>query len=186
MATKAGGRKRAGGILFKPFNQATLEATSAAWKDDAQKGEGFLPEIEQAMNWVGEHLELKDNEMAYGVFHEKDPVAVAICETAITKPSIRGKWVKLLRLRLRPQVEGLIFNNDPEGTTIALNAYVSSVIGVYHVKNVHEATTIKIYGRTQEHMRFLTLFSEALKLNKEATFNAEIQGRWLVLNWGKK
>lgn len=169
--------------LFKPFNAATLKATSAAWKAEAKKGEAFPLDVEQVMNWINGHLTLTENEMAYGVFAAHTDVAIGVCELAITKPSSRGKWVKLMRLRLRPSIETLIFDNDPSGTRIALNAYVAAVLGVYHVKNQHEATTIKIYGRTQGQMRFLTLMLEALKQHKQATFDAQIKGRWLTLEW---
>lgn len=187
MATKAATRKKPAGqqFIFKPFDERTFAATREAWTTDAATGEGFAPEVEQVMTWVGAHIALTDNEMAYGVFREKSAEALGICETAITKPTARGKWVKLLRLRLRPQIEGMIFENDVEGTSIALNAYVAAVLGVYHVKNQHQATTIKIYGRTQEQMRFLTLLQEALK-QRAVNFEAVIQGRWLVLNWREK
>jgi hypothetical protein len=172
--------------IFRPFNAETFAATSEAWNADVAVGKGFAPEVEQTMTWVSGHLTLTDNEMAYGIFAEKQKVAFGVCELAITKPSIRGKWVKLIKLRLRPHVDELLFQNNPDGTSIALNSYVAAVLGVYHVKNAHEATTIKIYGRTQDQMRFLTLMLEALKQRKDATFMAEIQGRWLTLNWGKK
>lgn len=187
MATKAAARKPpSSGYLFKPFNEDTLAATRDAWTQDATSGEGFVPEVEQAMAWVAAHLQLTDNEMAYGVFNERDKVAVGICETAITKPSARGKWVKLIRLRLRPKIDGGLYVNDPDAVQVALNAYVASVLGVYHVKNQHAATIIKIYGRTQDQMRFLTHLSTKLTERPDVTFQSKIEGRWLVLNWGKK
>lgn len=171
--------------IFRPFNAASLDRTAAAWNGDVAAGKGFAPEVEQVISWVSGHLTLTENEMAYGIFAENEKVALGVCELAITKPSVRGKWVKLIKLRLRPSVDEMLFKNDPQGTSIALNCFVAAVLGVYHVKNVHEATIIKIYGRTQDQMRFLTLMLEALKQRQDATFKAEIQGRWLTLNWGK-
>ena len=172
-------------MKFRQFDAATFRATKGGWSKDVAHGEGFSPDVEQSMDWTEAHLVLVDNEIAYGVFDGDDPIAVGVCELAITKPSLHGKWVKLIRLRLRPTIEGLLFANDPDGLIVAVEAYVSSVLGVYHVKNEHKATIIKVYGRTQEQMRFLTLLSAALKKRDDATFGSKIEGRWLVLNWGK-
>ncbi len=172
-------------MQFRTFDKAAFAATKAGWFQDATRGEGFTPDVEQLMTWVEGHMELVGNEIAYGIFDDGQPVAVGICELAITKPSIRGKWVKLIRLRLRPTVEGMLFANNPDGLIAAVEAYVASVLGVYHVKNEHKATIIKVYGRSQEQMRFLTLLSAALKKRDDATFDSKIEGRWLVLNWGK-
>lgn len=172
-------------LEFRIFGATSFAATKDAWTLDATNGEGFAPDVEQLMTWVAGHIALVDNEIAYGIFSPDSEVAVGICELAITKPSVRGKWVKMIRLRLRPTVEGLLFKNDPDGLLIAVSAYVSAVLGVYHVKNEHKAVIIKVYGRTQEQMRFLTLLSAALKKGGNATFESKIEGRWLVLNWGK-
>lgn len=173
-------------LHFTQFDAAKLSATREAWLADAKAGEAFSPEIEQAMTWIEGHMVLTDHEMAYGVFLDQEPVAMGVCELAITKPSVRGKWVKLIRLRLAPSIESAIFQNDPDGLVIALNAYVTAVLGVYHVKNEHEASTIKVYGRTQEQMRFLTMLMTKLNEKKYSAFEAKIEGRWLTLKWGKK
>lgn len=178
MATKATKE-----YLFKPFNADTYSATSDAWKGDIESSHGFLPEISQLMNWVSDHQVLTNNEIAFGVFESRTKIAIGICECAITRPTVRGKWVKFIRLRLRPELEERLFQNDVQATHEALNAYVCAVIGIFHVKNAHEATTIKIYGRTQEQVRFLTLLATELEKRKEITFKAVIQGRWLSLNW---
>lgn len=167
---------------FRAFDQTSFESTRDAWRFDAASGEGFVPDVEQAMAWVEEHLSLTDNEMAYGIFHKDDPVAVGICELAITKVT-KAKWVKFIRMRLRPTVEGGIFNHTAEAVATAVQAYVACVLGVFHVKNEHKATTIKVYGRTQEQIQFLTLLSAALQTLENATFTSAIEGRWLVLTW---
>lgn len=172
--------------IFKPFNDATLAATRTAWLDDAANGDGFGPDVEQLMDWVDGHIDVTQNEIAYGVFKREEKVAIGICELAVTKPSVRGKWVKMIRLRLRPQLDAALFTNDPVALSTAVKAYTSSVVGVYHVKNVHGATIIKVYGRTQEQMRFLNFMVAYLKDRPDATFKAELQGRWLVINWGNK
>lgn len=173
-------------FIFRPFNTDSIEATRDEWLADVEAGEGFLPEVEQLMAWVAAHMEVTENEIAYGVFRHGERAAVGICEVAVTRPSARGKWVKLIKLRLRPQVDGGLFANDPDAFSLAVNAYTCAVLGVYHVKNVHGATIIKVYGRTQEQMRFLNYMLDDLNQNPDVTFKAEMQGRWLVLNWGTR
>lgn len=165
--------------IFKPFNAETLEATKTGWI--ASSDDSFPSDVEQTLEWAADHVATKDNQMAYGVFNGAEKVAIGISEVVISHPS-KKSWVKLLRLRLHPVVEQGIFNNDPDAVTTAISAYVAAVLGVYHVKTVHNASTIKIYGRTQEQVRFLTLLATALK-SQAAEFVASIEGRWLVLRW---
>lgn len=169
-------------MTFKPFTPTLMEQTRVAWIAEAEEGKAFLPDVMQAIEWATQHTSLSDNGMAYGVFETGSDVAVGICEVAISHPS-RQAWVKLLRLRLRPRVEDEIFQNKPEGIRSALDAYIKAVIGVYAVKSAHNASTIKVYGRTQEQVKFLTLLTAALQAMKDLTFQAQIEGRWLVLRW---
>ncbi|MBB1599937.1 hypothetical protein [Variovorax sp. UMC13] len=171
-------------LIFKPFNDASFAATKADWEKGAEEGKAFPADVEQLLKWASEHLAVNGNELAYGVFEGGSTVASGICEVIISHPAGKKSWVKLLRLRLHPKVEDELFRNDPAGIKTALNAYVSAVIGAYHVKTVHNASTIKIYGRTQEQMKFLTLLAAALE-DKAVEFKASIEGRWLVLRWTK-
>ena len=90
-----------------------------------------------------------------------------------------------MRMRLRPEVDVQLFDHKKEGVTAAVNAYITCVLGVFAVKNEHKATTIKVYGRTQQQISFLTLLSAALESRAEQSFKSSIEGRWLVLNWKK-
>lgn len=78
-----------------------------------------------------------------------------------------------------------MFANEKAGIDAAIEAYVACVLGVFHVKNAHNASTIKVYGRTQEQVRFLSLMNIALQQREGATFKSSIEGRWLVLKWSK-
>lgn len=133
-------------------------------------------------SWTSRHLKLTDNSVAYGVFNDGSDIATSICELTITQVS-REKWVKLLRLRLRPSIDEKIFAHNPDGIRNALDAYLSCVLGVFHLKNKHKASIIKVYGRTQEQMSFLTLLSSEMSKRQDVTFKSSIEGRWLVLNW---
>lgn len=172
-------------MMFRLFDQESLNATKKAWMLDAGSGNGFLPDVEQQLDWAQKHIELVDNEVAYGIFPDTAKVAIGICELCITRPSVRGKWIKLMRMRLRPLVDVQLFDNKKEGITSAIQAYIACVVGVFEVKNEHKATTIKVYGRTQQQVSFLTLLSAALETRTALSFKSSIEGRWLVLNWKK-
>jgi hypothetical protein len=170
---------------FKNFTLELFKATKDGWIKDIGAEEGFLPDIEQQMDWTEKHMTLTDTSVAYGVFEGTGKIAVGICELVITKPEPKKAWVKFIRLRLRPKIESQLFSNEKVGITAAVEAYVACVLGVFHVKNAHNASTIKVYGRTQEQVRFLTLLDVALKNRSAATFKSSIEGRWLVLKWSK-
>ena len=173
-------------MKFKPFDKKSISATRVGWQNDAENGGGFLPDLEQSLDWAESHIELVENSMAYGVFQDGLSAAIGICELVITKRSSRSKWLKVLRLRLGPKTESGLFSNDPKAVKVAIDAYITCVVGVFHVKNEHKATTIKVYGRTQEQVRFLATLAAAMQASKlETTFKSSIEGRWLVLSWGK-
>jgi hypothetical protein len=170
-------------MQFKEFDAASMAATRHAWMGDADNGSGFPPEIEQQLDWAQGHMTLTGTEVAYGIFKDGGHVALAICELVITRRSARSKWIKFMRLRLRPSVDVQLFNNDPAGFRTAIEAYIACVQGVFHVKNQEKANTIKVYGRTQQQMGFLTILATSLQNRPELTFKTSIEGRWLVLTW---
>ncbi len=171
---------------FRKFTPTSLEATSKQWLKLADTQNAFAPDVEQLLEWVREHVDIKENAIAYGVFPEGTEVAVGVCELIITRKSAKTGWVKFIRLRLDPQIDANIFSNKSEGIVAAIEAYVACVAGVLEVKDLHKADTIKVFGRTQEQMQFLTLLSAALTKRDEAKFTTKIEGRWLVLKWSNE
>ena len=163
----------------------SLAATKSAWCKAAVDGGAFVPDVEQQIDWAEKHIKLTENEMAYGIFPQESNIAVGICELCITRPSSKGKWIKFMRLRLSPAIDLQLFQHKKEGVSTAIGAYIACVLGVFHVKNEHKATTIKVYGRTQQQISFLTLLSAQLESRAELSFKSSIEGRWLVLNWIK-
>lgn len=172
-------------MKFKAFTSATLATTRESWRRDVIQSDGFLPDVEQQLDWAEKHVVLTDDEIAYGIFTDDGDDAVGICELCITRQSIHSKWVKFLRLRLRPSIDEQLFDHKKEGITAALEAYIACVIGVFDIKNQHKASIIKVYGRTQQQVSFLTLLSASLEKRDKITFESSIEGRWLVLNWKK-
>lgn len=168
---------------FKEFDAHSMTATKHAWRQDAVNSGAFLPDVEQQLDWAQSHMVLTENEVAYGIFRENSHIAAAICELVVTKKSVHAKWIKFIRLRLRPTIDAQIFSNEPAGITSAIEAYIACVIGVFKVKNTQKANTIKVYGRTQQQLQFLAALSAALSKLETVAFKSSIEGRWLVLKW---
>lgn len=171
---------------FRRFTQESFQATDKHWRKLAEQVQAFTPDTEQILEWTSDHIEINDNAVAYGVFQDGGNVACGICELIVTKKSQKVGWVKFIRLRLDPKIDAQIFANEPDGVVAAIEAYISCVIGVFDVKDHHNASTIKVFGRTQEQMQFLTLLSAALQKRDAVKFTTKIEGRWLVLNWSTK
>lgn len=170
---------------FRSFTEQSVQATRKRWLKLAKENNGFAPDIEQVLNWTEAHTRIVENEIAYGVFSAGSDSAIGICELIVTRKSSKVGWVKFIRLRLDPEIDAQIFNNKSEGVVSAVEAYIACVVGVLGVKDAHDASTIKVYGRTQEQMKFLTVLSASLQKREMLKFTSEIEGRWLVLNWGK-
>lgn len=170
-------------MQFKLFNDKTLSSTRASWKKGIEAAEGFAPSLMQLLTWVEEHKSLQpDNQVAYGVFDVQNDFASAICEVTVQKHSPRSKWIKMLNLRLHPSIEVGVFNNQPEHVQSAIDAYTSCILGVFHIKIVHDADTLKVYGRTHEQLVMLTGLAASLNQKKNKhPFLASIEGRWLVV-----
>lgn len=171
---------------FRRFTQESFQATDEQWRRLADEAQAFTPDTEQILKWTAEHIEIKDNAVAYGVFPPESTAACGICELIVTKKSPKNGWVKFIQLKLDPKIDAQIFANDPNGIVVAIEAYISCVIGVLDVKDHHDASTVKVFGRTQEQMQFLTLLSAALQKRDAFKFTTSIEGRWLVLNWSTK
>ena len=119
---------------FKTFTAQTFQSTSIAWTSDALDGMAFPAEVEQLLSWASEHLSPIDGQpVAYGVFPATGKVADAICEVVVTRQSSRSKWVKMLRVRLRPKIDDALNSAvDPSnsGMREALAIFIKATIGL--------------------------------------------------------
>ncbi|WP_234192677.1 hypothetical protein [Pseudacidovorax sp. NFM-22] len=122
--------------------------------------------------------------MAYGIFDEaKDPaVALGFCEVAITRKSARSKWVKMLRLHLRPSADAQLVSGD---SGVAMDVFTESILGSIRLQMAHSASTLKVYGRTNEQLGFLQVLVKHLHTqaseDAKKQFKASIEGRFLSI-----
>lgn len=167
---------------LKPFNEGTYQATCKAWLKRAKGGNSFPTEAEQVLEWVHTHMsiDVQGDSVAFGLFKDGVDVASAVAEIYIQRRTARSRWMKMLRIRLSPELEEGVFQKSMESIQDVQAAYVAAVSGVLKLKFEHDASTLKIYGRSAEQLSFLQVLAlkmeEALKNHK-----VSMNGRWLVI-----
>lgn len=172
--------------IFKQFDIDSLTVTTEAWKNDAFDGFAFPIEVEQLMAWVSGHVdEIEGDSVAYGVFPPNSKIADAICEVAVTRKSVRSKWVKMLRIRLRPTIDDALNSSLPNDSEVgiknALEIFVQATVGLLKFGEHQKANTIKIYGRTKQQTDFLGFLAIELQKINEGRMKASMEGKFLVV-----
>lgn len=150
---------------------------------DANAGLAFPSEVQRLLEWVSAHREPTDHDAAaFGVFQKGKTVALGICEVIIQRKSARSKWVKMLRLHLKPSLDNELQNGQPDA---AMNVFTQSIRGSLGLQLAHQASTLKVYGRTNPQLAFL----KALVVHIQKTFadkgvesiKVTIDGRFLSI-----
>ncbi len=172
-------------FIFKAFNEQSFQNTASAWTNEAKAGMAFPAEVEQLLAWAKDHLVSKEGEaVAYGVFPSGSKEADAICEVVVTRKSVRSKWVKMLRVRLRPRVDDALNSADDTsnaGMREALEIFVLATVGLLKFGEAEKANTIKIYGRTRQQTDFLRFLGIELEKVKHKPMKASMEGKFLVV-----
>ncbi len=169
---------------FRQFTKETLTATESKWHRELKAINGFSPTTDRLLKDVRAHLGARAPSLFFGVFSGKAASAIAISEFVIT-PKTRGNTVKLLNLHLSPQLEQGLYISDVGAINRALDAYKCSVIGSLEVGGNHNASTLKVYGRTHEQLNMLSSFAVILQAStEELKFNAKVTDRWLEITHG--
>lgn len=167
---------------FEKFNPETAAASRSAWVEEANEGKAFVTEVQRLFDWVDSHQDITNNDsVAFGIFEKKSPEALGICEITIQRRTIRSKWVKMLRLHLRPSIdmglqEGL--SDKP------MDIFVEAMKGSIGLQLLHQANTLKVYGRTNEQLNFLKALLVRLQaeLKNTESVKASIEGRFLTFS----
>lgn len=165
---------------FEKFTAESAAASRAAWGAEAQSGLAFEPEIARLFDWVDTHQEISDlDSVAFGVFDGTSKAAIGICEITIQRRTVRSKWVKMLRLHLRPSADDRLQAGDPE---IAMDVFIESMRGSMDLQMTHLANTLKVYGRTNAQLNFLrALLNHLQKTTAGKPIKAAIEGRFLSI-----
>lgn len=169
-------------FIIKSFTTESFESTKRAWLRRTTDDFTFPTEATQLLEWAAAHLdtEVQNDSVAYGIFKDGVDVASAICEVVLHRRSARSKWMKMLKIRLSPELEKGIFEQSLEAARDVQELYKAAVIGVLKLKFEHSASTLKIYGRSSEQLAFLktlgVVLEQAVKSHK-----ISIHDRWLVV-----
>lgn len=138
---------------LRAFDAATLKASRETWLSDAEKGLAFYSEVERLFDWAATHMDLSQTDAtAFGVFRPGKKPALALCEITVQRKSARSKWVKMLRMHLSPAIDATLQSGDPLD---AMNVFGASLHGTLGLQMLHKATTLKVYGRSNEQLTFL-------------------------------
>lgn len=165
---------------FEKFTPENALATRQAWLKEANDGLAYAPELERLFDWVDAHQEISEHDaVAFGVFEGTTEAAIGICEVTIQRKTVRSKWVKMLKLHLRPSVDSKLQDGDSES---AMDVFVQSMSGSMDLQMDHQANTLKVYGRTNEQLNFLRALLKQLQPTLEGKpVKASIEGRFLSI-----
>ena len=170
---------------FKAFTTESFQTTSVAWTEEALAGKAFPSDVEQLISWAADHLEpIVGKSVVYGIFPDNSKVADAICEVVVTRLSSRSKWVKMLRVRLRPKIDEALNSVDDSSNFAmreALAIFMNATIGVLQFGESENASTIKVYGRTRQQLDFLRFLGIELEKVKTNPMRSTMEGRFLVV-----
>lgn len=172
---------------FRKIEQQDFDATVQKWVGEAEDNDLFPHEVKSKLGWIAETFCDQGNQshkqLAYGVFAPGSNVAIAVCDLVLTdRGALAGRWLKMLKVTLAPELEFALQEEDMTAMTIAVSAYRSAVMGTFAERLNHEADTLKLYGRTDEMLRFLMLLLVAINQDNGLKLNARKEGRWLVIN----
>ena len=167
-------------LEFKQFDAATAAATRTGWEVDTANGLAFGPEQERLFDWVDTHQDVVENDaVAFGIFDQKDSVALGVCEVTIQRKTARSKWVKMLRLHLKPSVDAKLQAGEAD---LAMNVFIESMRGSIGLQMTHSANTLKVFGRTNEQLNYLKALLQHLTPTLAGKpIKASIEGRFLSI-----
>lgn len=167
---------------MKPFSEDSFASTERAWTKRATGGCAFPTEAPQILDWARTRLNpaVVNDSIAYGIFKDGVEVASALCEVVLFRKSARSKWVKMMKVRLSPELEEGVFAGSLDTARDVLDVYAAAVFGVMRLKLEHDATTLKIYGRSTEQLVFLRNLGVELE-KRIKDHKISLNGRWLVI-----
>lgn len=122
------------------------------------------------------------NKPIYNTVSSKENQVLGLVEIVISQKS-DSLWVKLLDIHLSPEIEKA--NDTEENTKCRLNVFIVALLGTFALtKELKNANTVKVYGRTDALVAFLKgmhdSFSVLNSLSTISGINVSIEGRWLV------
>lgn len=171
------------------IDAANLEGVKTAWEAEIiDLGDKIFPsEHQRVLAWAATKIQADaaaGESVAYVVSEVHSGAPGAIVELVHSSRG-RDKWLKMLDITLSPALDFSILSQDLEATKRAVGIFAATVSAVLQMGRDLPATVVKLYGRGQYQMTFLTYFGTELQslLSKEGikSLTVTIEGRWLVI-----
>lgn len=166
---------------IRQFTTDTLSATQEHWRGQCESSEDFTGIYQSVFDWAEEHIHYDNSneEFAYGIFNDGSSPADAIVRVIYS--SVGKRWVKMLNMDVSPKLDTSFTTEIPYDDLASI--YTATIIGVVRITQTHPTSVVKLYGRSNILLSFLTgfasYFNEAYS-NKE-NIRVGIKGRWLVI-----
>lgn len=169
---------------IQSFDKKLLDSTREQWLGDVAEYNLMPTEVEQIFFWAENRIDYtndKNTEFSYGVFSQGSNVADAIVELVYSRLGSNNAWLKMLELRLRPQIYVSIENTEEiKVFHKVVEIFTACVVGVFSLTSErHKANIVKVYGRTPGLLQYLRLVASTLS-NTLTNIDVTIEGRWLV------
>lgn len=172
---------------FRKFGRKEHDATLAKWEAEGEVAELFPGEVARKFAWVGAAIDDEEKAgahrmLAYGIFQPESDIAIATCELVLSdRGLIAGKWLKLLNIVVSPEIDNALRSEDMFATDLAVSAYKTAVLGAFSERLNHEADTLKLYGRSDELLRFFMILLVTINQDSKSPLRARKEGRWIVI-----
>lgn len=126
------------------------------------------------------------NRPIYSCIVDDDSKEWGIVEIVLSKNGSSSIWIKMLDIHLSPEIE--LSNETEDSTKKRLEVFRAALLGIFELtKNIENATTVKVFGRTDSLVSFLRgmhdAFSVFTTLGTIKGIKVSIEGRWLVFSY---
>ncbi|WP_143010712.1 hypothetical protein [Cupriavidus necator] len=124
--------------------------------------------------------------LAYGIFPiDNGGGAVAIADIVYTaRPGPDVGWLKMLEVSLSPAVDPSVQQLQSVIST-AVGVYLAAITGTLKLTGTHRSRVVKLYGRNESLLTFLTALSTHLTNELQQLgldgLSVRMEGRWLVI-----
>lgn len=182
---------------FRKVNENEIGQTEAEWQRQLENMDfdlptsRFLQNIDSARQAVSGNLVRAGNGdvVWYGVFgDEQSLVAKALVEIAYARPRKANTWLKMLTMRVEPNLdEGNSIIDEDIRLEQLQNVMLTAFSGALYLGggDHEDADTVKIWCDDSAQVQFFEAVS--LRIKEEASISIQKQGtRWVVLKLNKE
>lgn len=173
---------------LKEFNKESLNATDQAWNKDLENSSDIFPgDVWRIINLARNNSNYQDKHAAsltYGIFDGAE-AADSVVEVIISKSA--KKWIKMIDCFIRPGISEQAYKKDTLAIEKLVNIYAAAIAGSMMLADHHQATVVKVFGRSEALLYILTSVAKNInESEQDLSVEATIEGRWLVVKRIKK